>query len=226
LYEPGPTPANSLPEDKISIPLKALAQTTGFLTTIFINYFLVGLKTFEKVPDIHCSLLNFEVLFFSENFYYFLKIGCGFVILRMSYQVSETSHIEIITKFNLIHEKEWIGDTISSTCKGYGVSRKTYYKWNNRYKRKGIEGLSDSSRRPHNIKYKKITSEVQEIIFDLRLSKRFGCNRIKFRLRKVVGISLSTLVNGVSTFFDLQVSYVAEMVHVALTFTKNLGHPI
>ena len=36
-----------------------------------------------------------------------------------------------------------------------GVSRKTYYKWNNRYKQKGIEGLSDNSRRPHNIKYKK-----------------------------------------------------------------------
>jgi len=35
LYEPGSTPANSLPEDKISIPVKALAQTTGFLTTMF-----------------------------------------------------------------------------------------------------------------------------------------------------------------------------------------------
>jgi len=34
-YEPGPTPAKSLPEDKISIPVRALAHTTGFLTTIF-----------------------------------------------------------------------------------------------------------------------------------------------------------------------------------------------
>ena len=101
-------------------------------------------------------------------------------------------HIEIRTRFNLIHEKEWTGDTISNICKRYGVSRKTYYKWNKRYKQKGIEGLSDSSRRPHNIKYKKITSEIQETILDLRLTKRFGCNRIKFRLRKVVGISLST----------------------------------
>ena len=56
----------------------------------------------------------------------------------------------------------------------------------------GMWGLLDNSRRPHNIKYKKITSEIQETILDLRLSKRFGCNRIKFRLRKVVGISLST----------------------------------
>jgi transposase InsO family protein len=106
--------------------------------------------------------------------------------------VRKCIHIEIRRKFNLIHEKEWTGDTINSICKKYGVSRKTYYKWNNRYKQKGIEGLSDDSRRPHNINYKKVTSEIQETILDLRLSKRFGCNRIKFRLRRIVGISLST----------------------------------
>jgi transposase InsO family protein len=37
-----------------------------------------------------------------------------------------------------------------------------------------------------------ITSELEETILDLRLTKRFGCSRIKFRLRKVVGMSLST----------------------------------
>jgi DNA invertase Pin-like site-specific DNA recombinase len=59
--------------------------------------------------------------------------------------VRKCIHIEIRRKFNLIHEKEWTGDTINSICKRYGVSRKTYYKWNNRYKQKGIEGLSDIS---------------------------------------------------------------------------------
>ena len=83
------------------------------------------------------------------------------------------------------------GDTVSIICKRYGVSRKTYYKWNNRYKLKGIDGLLDTSRRPHNIKYKKITSEIQETILDLRLTKRFGCNRIRFRLKRVIGLSLS-----------------------------------
>ena len=107
--------------------------------------------------------------------------------------VRKCIHIEIRRKFNLIHEKEWTGDTISSICKRYGTSRKTYYKWKNRYKQQGIEGLSDISRRPHNISHKKkITSEIQETILDLRLSKRFGCNRIKFRLKRIVGISLST----------------------------------
>ena len=106
--------------------------------------------------------------------------------------VGKCIHIEIRTKFNLIHEKEWIGDTISNICKRYGVSRKTYYKWNNRYKQKGIEGLLDVSKRPHNIIYKKIAPELEETILDLRLTKRFGCNRIRFRLKRIIGISLST----------------------------------
>src|ERR671913_622375 len=106
--------------------------------------------------------------------------------------VRKCIHIEIRKRFNLIHEKEWTGDTVCSICKRYGVSRKTHYKWDNRYRHKGIEGLLDNSRRPHNINHKKVTSEVEETILDLRLTRRFGCNRIKFRLRRIVGISLST----------------------------------
>jgi transposase InsO family protein len=106
--------------------------------------------------------------------------------------VRKCIQIEIRKKFNLIREKEWTGHTVSNICKRYGTSRKTYYKWNNRYKQKGIEGLLDNSKRPHNTPCRKVTSEIEETILDLRLSKRFGCNRIKFRLRKVVGISLST----------------------------------
>ena len=106
--------------------------------------------------------------------------------------VRKCIHIEINRRFNLIHEKEWTGRTVSIICSRYGVSRKTYYKWKNRYKEKGLEGLSDLSKRPHNIKYRKIIPEIQETILDLRLTKRFGCNRIKFRLRRTIGLSLST----------------------------------
>jgi transposase len=96
-------------------------------------------------------------------------------------------------KFNLIHEKEWTGDTVFNICKRHDVSRKTYYKWKSRYEKKGIQGLSDISRRPHNIRHKKVAPEVEEAIIDLRLTKRFGCNRIKFRLRRtIIGLSLST----------------------------------
>jgi transposase InsO family protein len=49
--------------------------------------------------------------------------------------------------------------------------------------------LKDLSRRPHSIKTK-VSKEIEEAILDLRL-KRFGCNRIRFRLKRL-GISLSS----------------------------------
>jgi transposase len=102
-------------------------------------------------------------------------------------------HIEIEKKFNLIHEKEWTdGESVSNICKRYGTSRKSYYKWKNRYKHNGMEGLADLPWRPHNIKCKKITPEVEETMLDLRITKRFGCRRIKFRLKRTMGLSLST----------------------------------
>ncbi|MFZ0221753.1 MAG: helix-turn-helix domain-containing protein, partial [Candidatus Nitrosopolaris sp.] len=90
--------------------------------------------------------------------------------------------IEIRTKFNLIREKEWTGDTVTCICKKHGVSRKTYYKWKTRYENNGIGALHDLSKVPRTIKYK-VDTATEETILDLRL-KRFGCNRIRFRLKR------------------------------------------
>jgi len=69
------------------------------------------------------------------------------------------------------------------------VSRKTYYKWKNRYDNSGIDGLHDLSRVPHTIEYT-VDMATEETILDLRL-KRFGCNRIRFRLKRL-GVYLSS----------------------------------
>ena len=61
------------------------------------------------------------------------------------------SKIELQTKFNLIHEKEWTaGDTVIDICARYNTSTKTYYKWKKRYLENGINGLQDRSRKPNN----------------------------------------------------------------------------
>src|SRR5574339_1008863 len=44
----------------------------------------------------------------------------------------------------------------------------------------------------HNIQPAKITKEIEQQILDLRITKRFGCNRIRFRLKRLKQISLST----------------------------------
>ena len=56
----------------------------------------------------------------------------------------------------------------------------------------GIDGLQDKSRKPHNIQPGKVTKEIEQEILDLRITKRFGCNRIRFRLKRLKEISLST----------------------------------
>ena len=41
------------------------------------------------------------------------------------------------------------GAAMSTLCRQYGVSRKTGYKWLQRLRSEGWEGLRDRSRRPH-----------------------------------------------------------------------------
>ena len=50
--------------------------------------------------------------------------------------VRKCIHIEIKTRFNLIHEKEWTGDTISNICKRYGDPE-----------RRTISGIRDTKRK-------------------------------------------------------------------------------
>src|SRR4030043_2449198 len=42
----------------------------------------------------------------------------------------------------------------SELCFQFSISRKTGYKWVQRYEEQGIEGLNDRARRPHNCPHK------------------------------------------------------------------------
>ncbi len=56
----------------------------------------------------------------------------------------------------------------------------------------GLQGLKNQSRIPHHIKNVKVTKELEKIILELRLNHRFGPMRIRFRLKRKYGVSLST----------------------------------
>lgn len=66
----------------------------------------------------------------------------------------------------------WKGtESMSELCRQFGVSRKTAYKWWNRYKRLGEKGLIDlpkAPRKPH-VAY---TQEIIDMAIDLKLKKR------------------------------------------------------
>ena len=102
-------------------------------------------------------------------------------------------HIEKEERFSLIHQREWDWwDRIQYLQKIRYIKKELLQVEEEVYREKGITGLSDLSKRPHNVKHEKITPEIEETILDLRLTKRFGCKRIKFRLKRTIGLSLST----------------------------------
>lgn len=68
---------------------------------------------------------------------------------------------------------------ISKTCRYFGISRKTFYKWVNRYNEHGEAGLCSQSKRPH--KSPKATSnEIVSKILYLRKNYYFGPSKISF----------------------------------------------
>jgi len=60
---------------------------------------------------------------------------------------------------------------VSALCDAYGISRKTGYKWIERYKESGVDGLKELSRRPHNSPYRTPVRIKMELI---ALRKQYG----------------------------------------------------
>lgn len=59
------------------------------------------------------------------------------------------------------------GESVSNLCRSFGISRKTAYKWIERYEEKGIIALADQSRAPHSHPH-----AIEEDIVRLILSER------------------------------------------------------
>ena len=56
----------------------------------------------------------------------------------------------------------------SLTCRHFGVSPDTFYRWLRRYRRQGPVGLEDQSRRPHRVRQPTWTKELEDTILQLR----------------------------------------------------------
>ena len=75
--------------------------------------------------------------------------------------------------------------TVTDLCYEFGVSRPTAYKWINRYKEAGPEGLLDLSRKPHGCPHG-TPEEIENEILALR--KRFpswGARKLKAKLERM-----------------------------------------
>ena len=61
--------------------------------------------------------------------------------------------------------------TVSRTCRHFGISRPTFYRWRDRYRLRGLRGLEDCSHRPHAVR--RPTWSLHEIQAVLRLRLQY-----------------------------------------------------
>lgn len=64
-------------------------------------------------------------------------------------------------------------------CRRCGISRPTLRKWIARYKQDGIAGLKDHSKRPRTSPSVRVTSEIRELILDMRRSRNLSARRLQ-----------------------------------------------
>lgn len=97
-------------------------------------------------------------------------------------------------RMRFIVEGEQIGRNMAALCRKFGVSRKTGYKWLQRFREVGsLDGLDDLSRRPHHSPNR--TSEaIEERVEELRLSTGWGGKKLCILLaREEIQLAASTI---------------------------------
>lgn len=94
----------------------------------------------------------------------------------------ETGPMEERMKLMLMYQGE--GWSMSELCEVFGISRKTGYKWLERYKQAGLEGLRDLSRAPHQHP-NAVVPEIEEAIVELKQQRpRWGPKKLLEMLRR------------------------------------------
>ena len=96
---------------------------------------------------------------------------------------------DINRKLKFLNHAEQNGN-ITKTCRYFGISRETFYKWKRAYVKKGNLGLISNKPCPQNLKLR-IPREIEEKILYLRRTYHFGQQRIAWYLIRYHGIKVS-----------------------------------
>jgi len=82
------------------------------------------------------------------------------------------------------------GERMTDLCQEYGISRKTGYKFAERYEQRGVQGLADASRAPKRIPHR-TSAEMQALLVQARRRHSWGGRKLRDWLeRKQPGIQL------------------------------------
>ena len=90
----------------------------------------------------------------------------------------------------IIRHAEEVSGNVAATCRYYGITRTSYYKWLRRFEDKGVAGLRDRSKAPHSCPHATATEVVGKIVH-LRSNYHFGPHKIAMYLKRYHEISVS-----------------------------------
>src|SRR4026207_1842867 len=79
---------------------------------------------------------------------------------------------------------------VASTCRHFGISRKTFYKWKRRFAEHGEAGLCDRARTPHRSPRATPPEIVSKLLY-LRQHYHFGPGKIADYLKRFHGVTLA-----------------------------------
>ena len=97
------------------------------------------------------------------------------------------------------------GANIRELCRRFGISRQTAYKWLERYRREGLAGLSDHSRRPKTSPRRTAPTMEAKVLGLRDLSNNvWGGRTIKFRLEKLgeTGVPAASTITEILRRYD------------------------
>jgi len=93
-------------------------------------------------------------------------------------------------RIRLIRHASETTKNVSKTCRHFGISRKTFYKWVARYGSHGEAGLCDRPTRPHRSPNATPKEVVSKVLY-LRQNYHFGPGRIAAYLQRYHGIRVA-----------------------------------
>ena len=93
-------------------------------------------------------------------------------------------------------------DNFASLCKKFGISRKTGYKWKERFLNNGINGLEELSRRPNSHQNQLTEEVICELICIKNTHKNWGPKKIQELYRRANPKQRTPSLSSVKRIFD------------------------
>ncbi|SNY04260.1 Transposase [Paractinoplanes atraurantiacus] len=90
-----------------------------------------------------------------------------------------------------LEQKQEVTGNVARTCRYYGISRPTFYKWQRRYQDEGLAGLRDRSSAPHHCPNATHADIVHKIVY-LRQNYHFGPVKIQMYLKRYHDITITS----------------------------------